>query len=109
MIRRFRKKAVEINAAWWDGTPGGASPIIDWINAESNLTAVWREERPFIQGGYFSGHEYVKSQPHTLEGIYIKTLEGEMRVSPGDWVIRGVQGEFYPCKPDIFEQTYDEI
>jgi hypothetical protein len=35
------------------------------------------------------------------------TLEGDMRVSVGDWVIRGVQGEFYPCKPDIFEATYE--
>ncbi len=41
--------------------------------------------------------------------IYIKTLEGEMHVSDGDWIIQGVQGELYPCKPDIFEQTYDEV
>ena len=39
--------------------------------------------------------------------LFIQTLEGEMRASPGDWVIRGVQGEYYPCKPDIFEQTYE--
>jgi len=39
--------------------------------------------------------------------IYINTLEGEMRADPGDWVIRGVNGEFYPCKPDIFEETYE--
>jgi hypothetical protein len=37
----------------------------------------------------------------------IATLEGSMTVSPGDWVIKGVAGEFYPCKPDIFEQTYE--
>jgi hypothetical protein len=37
----------------------------------------------------------------------IKTLEGVMRVDEGDWIIRGVQGEFYPCKPDIFEKTYE--
>ena len=37
----------------------------------------------------------------------IPTLEGTMYASPGDWIIRGVQGEFYPCKPDIFEQTYE--
>ena len=39
--------------------------------------------------------------------FYIKTLEGEHIVSPGDWIIRGVKGEFYPCKPDIFEMTYE--
>jgi len=40
-------------------------------------------------------------------GVYIDTLEGSMQVSPGDFVIKGVNGEFYPCKPDIFEKTYD--
>lgn len=38
----------------------------------------------------------------------IKTLEGNMVVSPGDWIITGVKGEHYPCKPDIFELTYEE-
>lgn len=41
--------------------------------------------------------------------IYIPTLEGVMAVSLNDYVIRGVQGEFYPCKPDIFEATYDAV
>lgn len=51
--------------------------------------------------------------PHAddLEGtdwlFGIRTLEGDVMVSSGDWVIRGVQGEFYPCKPDIFEATYE--
>jgi hypothetical protein len=40
---------------------------------------------------------------------YIDTLEGKMLVSPGDYVIKGVNGEFYPCKPDIFVQTYEEV
>ena len=49
---------------------------------------------------------------HTLElggdgMMYIRTLEGLMRVNLGDYIIKGVQGEFYPCKPDIFEQTYE--
>jgi len=39
--------------------------------------------------------------------VFIETLEGRMRVSHGDWIIRGVQGEFYPCKPDIFAATYE--
>jgi hypothetical protein len=41
--------------------------------------------------------------------LYIKTPEGSMKVSPGDWVIQGVAGEFYPCKPDIFEATYEAV
>ena len=43
------------------------------------------------------------------KGVHIPTLEGTMLASWGDWIIRGVQGEFYPCKPDIFEQTYEPV
>lgn len=43
------------------------------------------------------------------EWIQVKTLEGNMNVSDGDYLIRGVKGEVYPCKPDIFEQTYDLV
>jgi hypothetical protein len=42
-------------------------------------------------------------------GIIIHTLEGEMRADPGDWIIKGVKGEFYPCKPDIFAATYEPV
>lgn len=42
-------------------------------------------------------------------GIYINTLEGRMYAATGDYIIRGIKGEFYPCKPDIFEMTYDEL
>ena len=40
---------------------------------------------------------------------YIKTLEGPHRISPGDYIIKGIRGEYYPCKPDIFEATYEEV
>lgn len=46
---------------------------------------------------------------HPLVGVVIETLEGKMNVSKGDYVIKGVKGEFYPCKPDIFEMTYEPI
>jgi len=39
----------------------------------------------------------------------VNTLEGQLRVSDKDWIIKGVKGEFYPCKPDIFEATYEEV
>ena len=39
--------------------------------------------------------------------IFIRTLEGEMTATQGDWIIKGVKGEFYPCKPDIFAATYE--
>ena len=43
------------------------------------------------------------------DGFYVETLEGPLRVSDGDWIIKGVKGEFYPCKPDIFEATYEPV
>ena len=43
------------------------------------------------------------------EQLFISTLEGEMAVAPGDWIIRGIQGEFYPCRPDIFAATYEAV
>lgn len=46
--------------------------------------------------------------PHDNE-YYVKTLEGCMKVSDGDYIIKGVNGEFYPCKADIFEKTYEEV
>ncbi len=49
------------------------------------------------------------SLPVELQCIDIQTLEGEMRADMGDWIIRGIKGEFYPCKPDIFEATYDPV
>ena len=41
--------------------------------------------------------------------FYIRTLEGDMLISPKDYVIKGIKGEFYPCKPDIFLQTYEQV
>ena len=43
------------------------------------------------------------------EGLYIHTLEGTMLASKGDYIIKGIKGEIYPCKPDIFEATYESI
>ncbi len=47
--------------------------------------------------------------PVEQQCIDIQTLEGEMRASMGDYIIKGIKGEFYPCKPDIFEMTYERI
>ena len=53
-------------------------------------------------------HPAVKQGKHTGR-IFIETLEGDHLVTPGDWIITGVKGEFYPCKPDIFEMTYERV
>jgi len=51
---------------------------------------------------YNSGDIYIRE-----DFCYIKTLEGKMKANKGDWIIQGVNGEIYPCKPDIFEKTYE--
>jgi hypothetical protein len=83
---RFRKKPVEIEARQLLGSVDGnvGRVIADWC------------------GGSIGG-TYLKPR------IVIPTLEGDMRAEPGDWIIRGVQGEFYPCKPDIFAETYEVV
>jgi hypothetical protein len=61
----------------------------------------WPDKKPWPDGVFTHGDI---GAPEWL----IKTLEGWLRVSPGDWVITGVKGERYPCKPDIFEATYEQ-
>ena len=54
----------------------------------------------------FLGYEHHASECGGVE-ILIETLEGTMTASVGDWIIKGIKGEFYPCKPDIFAATYE--
>jgi hypothetical protein len=62
----------------------------------------------FVDGNLLECRDFVGSDFITKDWrYYIHTLEGNMEVSVGDFIIKGVQGEFYPCKPDIFEATYD--
>ena len=53
--------------------------------------------------------EGIISQTEDKDKLIIKTLEGDMTASKGDYIIKGVNGEFYPCKPDIFEKTYEAV
>lgn len=63
-----------------------------------------REIQCFIKNG---GWNWIAED--TGIELYIETLEGKMKVNVGDYIIKGVQGEFYPCKPNIFEQTYEKV
>ena len=59
---------------------------------------------------FFGAENGVAFKYHVVDNEYdIITLEGNMRVSKGDWIIKGVKGEFYPCKPDIFNATYEKV
>lgn len=79
---KFRKKPVVIEAIQWTGK-----------NYEKVM--IFTAEMPSI-------HKPVEGRT-----FVIPTLEGDMRADVGDWIIKGVKGEFYPCKPDIFEMTYE--
>lgn len=85
---RWRKKPVVIQAVRYDGSNDRL--ILDWIN-------------------YFGGKAASRDDGDPGKGwhLEIRTLEGVMRADIGDWIIKGIQGEFYPCKPDIFEATYE--
>ena len=83
----FRKKPVVIEAVQWTGS-------------KSDLIAIDKLNRDGVREVYFNEIDQTLSIP---------TLEGEMIASLNDWIIRGVSGEVYPCKPDIFEKTYDPV
>ncbi len=82
---KFRKKPVVIEAEQW------------WPN------------KPVAGVIYPPPEEISKRLVMTVEVGYIDTLEGGHLVNPGDWIITGIKGEKYPCKPDIFEATYEEV
>lgn len=82
---KFRKKPVVIEAVLWDGN----LETVEGLLTRSKCLSV--------------------EQDLCDPALIIPTLEGKMRAEVGDWIIKGVQGELYPCKPDIFEATYQAI
>jgi hypothetical protein len=88
----FRKKPVVIEAMLCSGTWESAKQILDWMKPSCPID---RSEARW------------SDMPGAVPLIHINTLEGEMTAQPSDWIIKGVSGEFYPCKPDIFAATYE--
>lgn len=113
-VGHYKKKPVTVEAVQWDGTPEQGAEIVEWINGLSgdahyrevvlapdgipSTTALSSLTTGMRESGW-DGRSYVE----------IVTLEGVMQALEGDWVIRGVAGEFYPCKDPIFEQTYTSV
>ena len=83
---KFRKKPVVVEAWRFNGLVSLIEPMPEWIHDKD-----W----------YWSYRDN--------DVMYIRTLEGDHMARPGDWIIQGVQGEIYPCKPDIFEATYEPV
>jgi len=77
---KFRKKPVVIEARQYTRNGLEAEKVAEWCHGQQ-----------------------------TDDGVIIKTLEGDHLGEYGDWIIKGVAGEFYPCKPDIFEKTYEHV
>ena len=102
-FQRWRKKPFVVEAVQWDGTAEGATPIINWI-LENDGTANYYGPGEWDNGE--SGASYIRI--HALKGL-MQSHRGhpDRLVGQSDWVIRGIKGEFYPCKPDIFERIYE--
>jgi hypothetical protein len=84
----YRKKPVEVEARYFDGT--NANELIAWAHKDLNpaMNSIITE---------------------TNGGIIVRTLEGSLFVPAHYWIIKGIAGEFYGCKPNIFEQTYEVV
>lgn len=87
---KFRKKPVVIEAVYWDET----------LFTLNLLKSLGLETASYIS--HVDNPEYIGM-------LGISTLEGVMSASKGDWIIKGVKGEFYPCNPDIFEAIYEAV
>jgi hypothetical protein len=92
----FRKKPVVIEAWQWTA-PNGAYDLIEWA-ADGSVD--------------YDPHTSGPSDPQTGDDwgrLFVETLEGEHVATPRDWLIKGVKGEFYFCKPDVFAETYEPV
>lgn len=89
-VRMYRKKPVVISAIKWDGDAVSTIQVEKFVGKELEVVGVI-------------------GMDSSTGGLIIPTLEGSMKASIGDYIIRGVNGEFYPCKPDIFEKTYESV
>jgi hypothetical protein len=90
MSKQYRKKPVVIEAMQLTVT--SADEVLEWLRANGN-----------------AANYYSKPPMRAVTGILIKTLEGDMIGGFDDYIIKGVAGEFYPCKPDIFAETYEPV
>lgn len=86
-VKTYRKKPVIVEALRYTGD--NWRKLADWIGFEDCSVG--------------------KTSSTEIQPMYIHTLEGKMEASPGDYVIRGTDGEFYPCKPNIFKDIYEEV
>lgn len=92
---KFVKKPVVIDAVQWTGK--NHREMYNFLECTNDVV-----EQP-------TGKNFEINHNLVSGGLVIKTLEGQHIAKIGDWIIKGVKGEFYPCKPDIFAATYDSV
>jgi len=95
-MAKYRKNPIVVEAYQW-------FQVSEFIEGHSRDVDYYRS--PSIDGQEKCKHCDVIMHDHG----WIDTLEGGHIVCPGDWIIKGIVGEFYPCKPDVFEKTYDWV
>ena len=103
MYKKYRKKPVIIEAIQWDGK--NLVDVSAFLCKRTRKAALKEINSSDISCKKWDDYESIVIE----EGLTIDTLEGRMRADIGDYIIKGVNGEFYPCKPDIFDKTYEEV
>ena len=88
---KYRKKPVVIEALQWNGS--NLREIINFTGLHPSMKLSWKDYEELVAS----------------EGLKIFTLEGSHMATVGDYIIRDVKGEYYPCKPDIFKETYEKV
>lgn len=103
MIKKYVKKPVVIEAIQWTGK--NLIDIYAFLCDKSRKEIIKEISHDFQDTRVWGNHEANIVQ----DGLYISTLKGKLKSDIGDYIIKDVNGEFYPCKPDIFAKTYEEV
>lgn len=103
MVKKYKTKPCEIEAIQWTGNNikeilvfQGKIPHVDYYPETGGFNSIRFEE-------------WIYNQTDLNNRITINTLEGDMKANIGDYIIKGLRGEFYPCKSDVFKKKYEEI
>lgn len=97
----YRKKPVVVEAVRFDGVTFGEEGMYSVLFDTTDDLPVWLRKALI--------DEVLFATRYDPEFLFVKTAEGLMEASVGDWIIKGIKGELYPCKPDIFARTYDLV
>lgn len=121
--KTFQKKPVRIKAVQWDGSDERADELWEWTAKSNAVGNAW--PTMFMVLGDYDAYDVFGDYDDELEvvGTAVKDRIEQgysavvrdvlhdtwVNVATGDWIIQGLQGEFYPCKPDVFDASYDEV